>query len=330
MILGYINNDAVLTRRDAEILTNVHVSFGKLTMEGDLLTDHLTLWEGLEQAKKVNPGLKASLSVIPAEPDAFTHCAASPELREAFARSCARVMKQYHLDGIDLDWEYPCVPSNGMTSSAADRENFTLLCEAIRKEIGDGLLSIAAGADLYYVESVELPRLAEILDYICVMTYDLKCGFHALTGHHSQLYSSTGDIFRNSCDQALRLFEQYGAPREKLLLGAAFYSRQWENIPDRNHGFLQLAKTGGGYGPTYAQLAESYIDQNGYTYYWDDEAKAPYLFNGSTFISYDDPRSIAEKCKYVKERNLGGIFYWNHSSDPTGTLLGVMGEEFGR
>lgn len=81
-------------------------------------------------------------------------------------------------------------------------------------------------------------------------------------------------------------------PKEKLLLGAGFYSRKWENISPRNNGFLQIAKTGGGYGPNYSELVESYVNQNGYVRYWDDEAKAPWLFNGSTFLSYDDEESI--------------------------------------
>jgi chitinase len=109
-------------------------------------------------------------------------------------------------------------------------------------------------------------------------------------------------------------------------MGAAFYSRQWENIQDRNHGFLLLAKTGGGYGPNYGALAKDFINKNGYTRYWDDEAKAPWIFNGSTFISYDDEESLACKCAYVKNEGYAGIFYWEHKSDPTGTLLKTLAD----
>ena len=55
--------------------------------------------------------------------------------------------------------------------------------------------------------------------------------------------------------------------------------------------------------------------------------KAPFLFNGSTFISYDDERSLACKCRYVKEEGIGGIFYWCHSGDTSGVLLRKIGEE---
>lgn len=329
-ILGYVGNTGGITEQDAKTLTHINNAFGQLHMDGSIDVSRLEMPRQMEQIRAWNPDIKILCSIVPAEPDAFTACAASESLRKKTAESCAALIREYHYDGVDFDWEYPCVPSNGMNCTPDDKHNFTLFCREVRQAVdalgGSPLVTIAAGADLYYVESVELPELAKVLDHVCLMTYDLKCGFHALAGHHTQLYSSTGDVFRNSCDQALRLFADAGMPREKLLLGAAFYSRKWEGIQDRNHGLLQICKTGGGYGPDFTTLAAEYIDKNGYTRYWDDEAKAPYLFNGSTFLSYDDEQSIREKCEYVKREGFGGIFYWEHKCDTTGALLGVMRE----
>lgn len=329
-VLGYVIQDSVMTQEQAEILTHIHVAFGKLTMQGDIVFDYHPFLRQMEQVRKWNPDIKIILSVVPQEPDAFTVVSASEELRKNVEKTCARLVSQDGFDGVDFDWEYPCVPSNGMNCTPDDRHNYTLLCEAAKRgmeSVGGGSVSIAAGADLYYIDSIEPERMAQVLDYVCVMTYDLKCGFHALSGHHTALYSSTGDIFKNSCDQALRLFENAGFPKEKLLMGAAFYSRKWDEVSERYHGFLQLAKTGGGYGPNYDTLAEEYIDKNGYVRYWDDEAKAPFLFNGSTFISYDDEESLTHKCEYVKREGIGGIFYWCHSGDTKGVLLRRIGRE---
>lgn len=331
-VLGYVIQDSVVTKEQANILTHIHVAFGNLTMEGDIVFDYHPFVKQMEQVRAWNPDIKIVLSVVPQEPDAFTVVSASEELRENVAKTCARLVSQDGFDGVDFDWEYPCVPSNGMNCTPDDRHNYTLLCEAAKRGMesaGGGSVSIAAGADLYYIDSIEPEKMAEVLDYVCLMTYDLKCGFHALSGHHTALYSSTGDIFRNSCDQALCLFENAGFPKEKLLMGAAFYSRKWEDVPDRYHGFLQLAKTGGGYGPNYDKLVDEYIDKNGYVRYWDDEAKAPFLFNGSTFISYDDEESLAHKCAYVKREDIGGIFYWCHSGDTRGVLLRRIAKELG-
>lgn len=329
-ILGYVTKDSVVTKEQAQILTHIHVAFGLITAGGELLSGDHPFLRQMKQVREWNPEIKILLSIVPREPQAFTATAASPELRRQLAASCKRLVEEEGFDGVDFDWEYPCVPSNGMDCCPADKHNFTLLCEAARQglnEAGGGVLSIAAGADVYYVESVEAEPLSRLLDYVCLMTYDLKCGFHALSGHHTALYASTGDIFRNSCDMALRLFERAGFPRDMLLMGAAFYSRQWTELTERNHGFLQYSKNGGGYGPNYAQLAADYINKNGFVRYWDDEAKAPFLFNGNTFISYDDEESLRYKCEYVKKENYGGIFYWCHGADPTGTLLRAIDRE---
>jgi chitinase len=333
-ILAYVTGSTRLGEGEVKKLTHINLAFGHLRGDGTIEVDHLNILSQIPDIRRWNPELKLVVSVIPREPEAFTLCAASPALREAVGLSCRRLITNYGFDGVDFDWEYPCVPSNGVDSTIADRHNFTLFCNEVRRAV-DGLgpgyiVSIAAGADLYYVESVELPELVKVLDYICLMTYDLKCGFHALAGHHTQLYSSTGDVFRNSCDQALRLFHQAGVPKKQLLMGAAFYSRKWENIQDRNHGLLQICKTGGGYGPDYGVLSKEYINRNGYVRYWDDEAKAPFLFNGSTFLSYDDEESLAHKCAYVKEQGYGGIFYWEHKCDPTGTLLSAIAKNLPR
>lgn len=80
----------------------------------------------------------------------------------------------------------------------------------------------------------------------------------------------------------------------------------------------------GGSGPAYAELEANYINKNGYTRYWDDEAKAPYLFDGSTFLSYDDVESLQHKGAYILEKGLAGIMYWQHGCDHTGTLLGAI------
>ena len=329
-LLGYVTGRIPVKEEDAKKLTHICVAFGKLRMDGSILSEH-PIDSQIAQIRAWNPSIRILLSLVnnEGENNAFTTVCADPELRKAFAASCVKLVTAGGYDGIDIDWEYPCVPSNNQDVSPGDRDNFTQTLRVIRQafdalEGGRRLLTLAAGADVYYPTCVDLPEVAKILDFINLMTYDLKCGFHALAGHHTQLYSSTGDVFQNSCDQALRLFVASGVPKEKLLMGAAFYSRKWENIKDRNHGFLQISKCGGGYGPGWADLKAECLNKNGFTYYWDDEAKAPFLFDGSTFLSFDDPRSLREKCAYVRREAYAGIFFWEYGCDPSGELLDVV------
>lgn len=329
-LIAYLGQKDVFTEDDAKKLTHVNIAFGRLMPDGTIPDKHPII-DMIPTFKKWNPELKFILSLVNGRSNAFTSVCADQEKMNVMGRECQRLIKEQGLDGIDMDWEYPCVPSNNQDTCPEDKYRFTQLCKTLREHLDaiDGnhyLLTIAAGADLYYAESVEFDKLVNYLDYVNVMTYDLKCGFHSLAGHHTQLYSSTGDVFRNSCAQALELFHRYGVPKEKLLLGAAFYSRKWENLADRNHGLLQIAPKAGGYGPDYSILVTDYINKNGYVRYWDDEAKAPWLFNGSTFLSYDDPESCKEKADFVNREGYGGIFYWEHKCDSTRQLLNALYE----
>lgn len=334
-IIGYLGGGE-LNQEDAKKLTGINLAFGELHRDGSVTCNGgaRSQVERIPQIRQWNPNLRIVLSMVQADRDAFTTCCATEEMRRRAAANLAAACVEYDLDGIDLDWEYPCVPSNGSVVSPDDKHNFTLFCAAIREALNalggrTYYLTIAAGADVYYVNCVELPELMKYLDYINVMTYDLKCGFHALAGHHTSLFSKNGDVFMNSCAQALELFAAHGVSPDRLLMGAAFYSRKWENLNDNeNHGLLELCAKGGGYGPDYDILVKDYIDKNGYTCYWDEEAQAPYLFNGSTFLSYDDPRSIKAKADYVKEKGYGGVFYWEHKCDKTGTLLDTLYKAF--
>ena len=328
ILLGYVGADTPVSRGDAEKLTHIHAAFGKLLPDGSVQIGSHGILGQMDRLRRWNPGLRICVSIVNGEPRAFTTVCREPALREAFARSCRELVESGGFDGVDLDWEYPCVTTNGSDASPDDRENFTLALRAVRRELdrlpGRATLSIAAAAEPFYTRCVDLPAAARCLDYLCLMTYDLKGNPHAVAGHHTALFETTGDVFPNSCAGALELFCRQGVPREKLLMGAAFYSRKWVEVPDRYHGLLQLSPRGAGYGPGYGELKENFLGKGGFTYHWDDEAKAPYLFDGSTFLSFDDPRSLGEKCRYVLREGYGGLFYWDHGSDPTGELLDAL------
>ena len=116
-----------------------------------------------------------------------------------------------------------------------------------------------------------------------------------------------------------------GVPAEKLVVGLAFYGRSWilagAGEPVMEHKVLSTARGGG-----FTFLKDSLLDQRGFKSYWDKKAKAPYLFNDSTrqFISYDDERSVKDKIKYVKKHKLGGVMFWEYSSDLKKYLLNTI------
>ena len=328
LILGYVTNGALqgVTREDANRLTHINLAFGKVK-DGLLSMHELTHIDEVARIRALNPALRFVLSVGGWGAGGFSLMARTAAGREAFAASCLKEVEKYNLDGIDIDWEYPCDNSAEIDCDPSDKQNFTYLLQALRDALGDGrIVSIAAGAGNYFIEDTEMDKVAAICDYVQIMTYDIRSGFQREAGHHTGLFTSPGDRLNGSVKASVDAFHAAGVPREKIVIGAAFYSRRWDGLPDVNHGLFQQAQTVGQYGPGYTRLVEEFIDRNGFTRYWDDDAKAPYLFNGSSLISYDDPESIRLKCEYLKEEGLLGIMYWDHGSDPSRKLLGAMWE----
>jgi chitinase len=63
--------------------------------------------------------------------------------------------------------------------------------------------------------------------------------------------------------------------------------------------------------------------------YWDDLAKAAWLYNGEDqiFWTYDEPNALALKAQYIKYHDLGGIMFWEISGDnDQGVLLSTLYE----
>ena len=332
-VIAYCRDAALerITKEDALKLTHINLAFGKINEKGEVYTK-LKNFPLIDKIKSFNPDIKVLISLGGWGNGGFSEAASSKESREFFNNSAITLMKKYNLDGLDIDWEYPCSSVSGIKSSPKDKENFTLLLKDLREALNKEeekdnkhyLLTIAAGADQFFLDGTNMGEAQKYLDYVMLMTYDLRGGFQILSGHHTNLYTSTGDLFRVSADSSVKSFIKAGVPAEKLLMGCAFYSRMWKDVPNINNGYLQMSPSSGSTCYDYTDLVENYINKNGYKRYWDDEAKAPYLFNGTNFISYDDEESITCKANYVKEHNLKGLMFWHYDSDKTGRLLDAM------
>jgi chitinase len=331
-VIGYVNTGDLAGMREQDIrcLDVINIAFAQVQ-------DDCVVWnakdsqESLKRIRGVYPGIKILLSVGGWGADGFSQAAMTREGRGKLAESAAALIVEYGLDGLDIDWEYPGSSLAGIQSHYEDKKNFTLLLKTLKEKL-DGLgsgkmLTIAAGGDTYFTLQTNLKEVSRYVDYVQLMTYDLQGGFQKVTGHHAALYPGRSNLIDSCMDKAVRVFREAGLPEEKMVVGVPFYSRAWKGIKGGGDGLGREAKTIGGYGPDYGDLVENYIDKNGYRRYWDREARVPYLFDGSTFISYEDQESLAGKIAYIKEKGLGGIMFWEYKCDPTGTLVPFIRRE---
>ncbi len=325
--IGYVNENDMLTVREdnAIALDIINIAFGHIVDEKLVWNCKEDCAKGMERLRKLNPSIKIVLSVGGWGAGGFSEIARTEKSREKFAQEALELVQSTKLDGIDLDWECPGSSLAGIESADEDGVNYILLTKRMRKLFDtvnkEYMLTIAVGGDTYFTLQTDMGTLSENLDYVQLMTYDLQGGFQTVTGHHSALYHSRRNLYDVCAHKAVEVFSAAGVPMDKLIVGVPFYSRMWSGVVHGKTGLGLHAQTLGGYGPHYDGLLEDYVNKNGYVRYFDDVAKVPYLFNGDTFISYDDEESIGIKIEYIKERQLGGIMFWEYRTDKTGTLI---------
>lgn len=319
-------------------ITHINYAFATISNDlkiamGDSYIDP-TNFAQLEKLKAAYPQLKTLISVGGWNGSGkFSDVALSDSSRTVFADSVIAFIKQYGFDGVDIDWEYPV--SGGLSTNVtrtADKTNYTLLLQKLREKLDtqgqlDGkkyLLTIAGGAGYTYASNTELNLIANYVDYASIMTYDLHGIWDAYTDLNAPLYtpSESSPQYKISVDQAVKLWISKGFPASKLVMGVPFYGYKYNSVSGGGTGIFKSYS--GGSAITYDSLLSSYINNASYTKYFHSDALVPWLFNGSTFISYDDETSIEFKAKYIVQNNLAGAAIWELSQNKGGQLLNAL------
>lgn len=217
--------------------------------------------KALVRLKEKAPELKILLSVGGWDSDGFCYMARTQEGRTGFIESCLSLIKEYDIDGIDLDWEYP---TNGGWGELASCENCVedariLLKEmraAFDKEFGNEhkLLTIASGVSQPWVDTDAF----EALDYINLMNYDSEPGSG---GEQAGLAMAEMGM-----QMHLAMVGDTPGNRRKINLGVPFYNeggpylvpyyKEWEGYVDAS--------------PEITKRKMEWVKDNGYggAFYW--------------------------------------------------------------
>lgn len=317
VIAYYSGNATEIDRYEINKLTHIIYSF--VLLRGNQL--HVSPAAGsilrkLVSLKTKHPQLKIQVAF-----GGWGGCKSCPVVfstekgRNEFASSVKAVLTKYQLDGIDIDWEYPAVQGPiGHPFSPADKENFTLLMQALRHTLGNEKeISFAAGGFSEFLEkSVEWKKVIPFVNRIHLMSYDLVNRNSLHTGHHTPLYPNS--FQKESVDNAIRFFDSLDIPRNKLVIGAAFYARVYTA---QNKGLNQPARFRRFY--PFKNYDAIFSASNGYETSWDEQAKAPWSYSAGKklYATYDNKRSVQLKTQYALDKKLGGIMFWELRQDLT-------------
>jgi chitinase len=319
IIAYYTGNGAKIKEYPVEKLTHIIYSFLKIK-EDTLTVANEEQEQSLMQIvalKEKYPNLKIMVSI-----GGWGGCApcsdlfASEKHRQTFAKTTVAFFKKYNVDGIDLDWEYPTIEGYpGHKYMKEDKDNFTALVKTLRQEMGDKyILTFAAGGfETFLKKSVDWKAIMPHLDFVNLMTYDLTNGYSIVTGHHTPLHSDKKQ--KESTSKCVNWLLKHKVPAQKLIVGAAFYARIWEYVPDTTNGLYQSGKFK--HGIPFKNFDTYFTVDRGFKYYFDEKTQSPYQYSSQEklFATFDDERSIAAKSKFIQKKKLGGIMFWQLAED---------------
>lgn len=336
-IIGYVADGPALPTISANKLDVINFAFAQVNPAHEVFLPQETAarsLDGLVALRKVNPELKVLLSIGGWGAGNFSEAALTDTARARFADTAVELIRQHDLDGVDIDWEYPAHPGPGISHRPEDKQNFTRLLTVVREKLdvlsaangGRPYLLTIAAADGEAAKGLEIAKIARILDWINLMTYDFYGSLTPTTGHHASLYrSSTAASDSRNTQKAVDEFIKAGAPPRKINIGLAFYGRTFGDVAVEQHGLHQRFGSDGGF-ISWQEIARDHLGKPGVVRYWDEEAQAAWLWNEKQrrLISYDDPQALQAKARFVRQRGLGGVMYWEHAQDPDEQLLDVV------
>lgn len=212
--------------------------------------------------------------------------------RENVINQIIKYIKQYNLDGINIDFE-------GMYET--DKDNFSRFLIEIRprlNEIGAVLSVDVTAPDGAPEWSLCYDRytIGKVADYVMFMAYD-QYGVSATkagtTAGHNWVEANVK-----------KFLGQEEVKAEKIILGIPFYTRVWKEI---NGNVISSVVNIGN--------VNNLIPSNA-TKTWDEDLQQYYVEYKKGGVTYkiwvEDEKSIEAKLDLVSKYNLGGAAYWEY------------------
>ncbi|TVY89250.1 Endochitinase B1 [Lachnellula willkommii] len=248
--------------------------------------------------------------------------------RATFASSAVKLMYNLGFDGLDYDYEY--INSTEQAAQFVDllAKTRTLL-DAYRNVTSPFLLTFDAPAGPEHYELLDVKGMDQYLDFWTFMAFDYTGAFTTppYAGHAQNLYGSNDTLatpFNTS--SGIEYYIAQGATASKLHLGNPLYGHAFQNThgpgtPFNGTGNGSFGDAGGNWDYDLLPLTRNA------SIHEDEELGLSWSYDGDTktMVSYDTPKIARRKARYVMDKGLGGVSWWQISGDKKGaeSLVGA-------
>ncbi|GJN73123.1 endochitinase 1 [Purpureocillium lilacinum] len=290
----------------------------------------------LYKLKQKNRNLKTLISIggwTASQDGKFANSVATDAQKQQFASTAVKMMGDWGMDGLDIDWEYP--------TNEQEAKSFVGLLKACRDALDayaeknapgyHFLLTVATAAGPDHYRQLDMKGMDQYLDAWHLMAYDYAGSWDKTTGHQANINksSSNPEATKFSTVQAVDDYIQAGIAPDKIVLGLPLYGRSFANTDG-----LGMAFTGVG-GGTLEKGIWLYKDlpRTGAKEEVDEAVGAAWSYDAAAkeLVSYDNPQSAKLKVDYLKSKGLGGALFWEASGDKTGddSIVGAVASSLG-
>jgi len=164
---------------DTSKYTHIHFAFAELTSTFEVVVSHVQdEWDRFLAMK----GVKKIISFGGWDFGVFDPTykilrdAVKPQNRETFRRNVVAFVNPHNLDGVDLDWEYPGATDMPIIPAGNPLEalDYSIWLKSVRDTLNSSKsVSFAAPASYWYLKTFPISTMANYIDYVVYMTYDL-------------------------------------------------------------------------------------------------------------------------------------------------------------
>ena len=219
--------------------------------------------------------------------------AAGDKYRARLVEDLVQVMKDYDLDGLDVDWEYPNRRGSS-TNTTGEFERYGKLLRDLAEAFFNHGWELAMCTNLGY----KMPggEVMAVPDFINSMAYGGQTGLHA----------SYAVMVTSALQNTLL---SRNVPKRRILVGQAPYGYEWQNI---GWGEIVNSLPGDNGGKRHSRPV---TDWDVVVANLDRDTSTVYRTANSTCTSYNGPTTLRGKCNYARENGYGGVMSWGYYDD---------------